>query len=363
VTRLAIFVLVLGGAACARGIDQTKVEGVYRAGQGMKSATDVGVTRLAAGAVLVLATTSVAGAQEPLAITSPASGSIVAPGKTLTVNVTSPAGQSFTVVFIAGEGFIGLTRHTTSPLPAQFTIDVPADARLGTYALAALGTTPADTQVAVRIEIDVERPDLPARLTARVPQVVFDRQGQQSAIALLATFADGSVLDATASSRVTYASSNPSVATVDDNGFLRGVGSGVAEITATYTLAAGSRRALVRIIVPAPPYRLSPSSLEFGEQPVGTSSSKDMTLTNTSGDPMNIAGVVAVGDYTASSNCVSPSPLDADAACTVTVTFTPTAAGPRQGALQITELDETFGFRLTGIGTGGLHTVLPRVAR
>ena len=292
-------------------------------------------------------------AQEPLAITSPAAGSIVAPGKTLTVNVTSPAGQSFTVVFIAGEGFIGLTRHTTSPLPAQFTIDVPADARLGTYALAALGTTPADTEVAVRIEIDVERPDLPASLTARVPQVVFDRQGQQSAIALLATFADGSVLDATASSRVTYASSNPSVATVDDNGFLRGVGSGVAEITATYTLAAESRRALVRIIVPAPPYGLSPSSLDFGEQPVGTSSSKDMTLTNTSGDPMNIAGVVTVGDYTASSNCVSASPLDADATCTVTVTFTPTAAGPRQGALQITELDETFGFRLTGIGTGG----------
>jgi hypothetical protein len=72
--------------------------------------------------------------------------------------------------------------------------------------------------------------------------------------------------------------------------------------------------------------------------------------TNTSGDPMSIAGVVAVGDYTASSKCVSASPLDPDATCTVTVTFTPTAAGPRQGALQITELDETFRFRLTGTG-------------
>jgi hypothetical protein len=307
---------------------------------------------LAAGAILVLTTTSVATAQQPLAITSPASGSIVAPGETLTVSVTSPTGQSFTVVFIAGEGFIGF-RPTTSPLPAQFTIEVPADARLGTYALAAFGTTPADTEVAVRITIYVERPDLPARLTARVPQVVLDRQGQQSAIDLLATFADGRVLDATASSRVTYTSSNPSVATADDNGFMRGAGSGVAEITATYTLAGESRRALVRIIVPAPPYRLSPSSLDFGEQPVGTSSSQDMTLTNTSGDPMSIAGVVAVGDYRASSKCVLAPPLNADATCTVTVTFTPTAAGPRQGELQITELDETFVFRLTGVGTGG----------
>ena len=78
-----------------------------------------------------------------------------------------------------------------------------------------------------------------------------------------------------------------------------------------------------------------------------------MTLTNTSGDPMTVAGVVAVGDYTASSHCVLASPLDADATCTVTVTFTPTEAGSRQGALQIIELAETFGFRLTGMGPGG----------
>jgi hypothetical protein len=93
------------------------------------------------------------------------------------------------LVSIAGEKFIGF-RHTTSPLPAQFTIDVPADAGLGTYALAALGTTPADIEVEVRIRIDVERPDLPASLTARVPQGVFDRQGQQSAIDLLASRTD-----------------------------------------------------------------------------------------------------------------------------------------------------------------------------
>jgi uncharacterized protein YjdB len=219
--------------------------------------------------------------------------------------------------------------------------------------LTALGTTPADTEVRGTIEIDVERPDLPASLAARVPQVVFDRQGQISEIDLLATFGDGRVLDATASARVTYASSNPSVATVDDNGFLRGIGSGVAEVTATYTLATESRRTPIRIIVPSPPYTLSPSSLDFGEHRVGTSSSQDMTLTNTTGDPMSIAGVVAVGDYTASRTCVSASPLDPKATCTVTVTFTPTADGPRAGTLQITELDETFDFRLTGIGTSG----------
>jgi len=44
-SRLVALVLLLSAAsACGRGIDQTKFEAVYRAGQGMKSATDVGVT-------------------------------------------------------------------------------------------------------------------------------------------------------------------------------------------------------------------------------------------------------------------------------------------------------------------------------
>jgi hypothetical protein len=42
---VVVLVLLLSAAsACGRGIDQAKFESVYRAGQGMKSATDVGVT-------------------------------------------------------------------------------------------------------------------------------------------------------------------------------------------------------------------------------------------------------------------------------------------------------------------------------
>jgi hypothetical protein len=41
-TGLVVLLIALGG--CGRGIDQAKFDGVYRAGQGMKSATDVGVS-------------------------------------------------------------------------------------------------------------------------------------------------------------------------------------------------------------------------------------------------------------------------------------------------------------------------------
>lgn len=43
-TKSIFVVALLALSGCARGIDQQKFEGVYRSGQGMKSATDVGVT-------------------------------------------------------------------------------------------------------------------------------------------------------------------------------------------------------------------------------------------------------------------------------------------------------------------------------
>jgi hypothetical protein len=43
-SAFVLLVALLNSSGCGRGINQAKFEGVYRAGQGMKSATDVGVT-------------------------------------------------------------------------------------------------------------------------------------------------------------------------------------------------------------------------------------------------------------------------------------------------------------------------------
>jgi Abnormal spindle-like microcephaly-assoc'd, ASPM-SPD-2-Hydin len=81
---------------------------------------------------------------------------------------------------------------------------------------------------------------------------------------------------------------------------------------------------------------LSPASLTFGGQAVGTSSaSQTVTLSNTGGAPLSISGIVVNGDFSQVNSCGAT--LAAGASCPITVTFTPTVAGTRQGTLTITD--------------------------
>ena len=83
---------------------------------------------------------------------------------------------------------------------------------------------------------------------------------------------------------------------------------------------------------------VSPASLDFGDQPVGTTSApKRVTLTNTGNLDVTISNITASGDFARSNSCpISPSTLAKGASCTIDVTFTPTATGNRTGALTIT---------------------------
>lgn len=89
----------------------------------------------------------------------------------------------------------------------------------------------------------------------------------------------------------------------------------------------------------APAVGLSPSSLVFGGQLEGTTSgAKAVTLTNTGNSPLMINSIVASGDFHQENNCPqNPATLGAGAACTIHVTFSPAHAGPRMGALTITD--------------------------
>jgi hypothetical protein len=89
---------------------------------------------------------------------------------------------------------------------------------------------------------------------------------------------------------------------------------------------------------------LAPSSLSFGVQLVGTASGvQTETLTNTGTSVLVINGVATSGtnaaDFRLSSGCGST--LAAGAACTISVTFTPSQLGPRSASITIT--DNTVG--------------------
>ncbi len=100
-----------------------------------------------------------------------------------------------------------------------------------------------------------------------------------------------------------------------------------------------------------PAASVSPASLSFAPQNVGTTSAGGtVTLMNPGGAALSIASVTASEDFAATDTCV-PS-LAAGAQCTITVTFAPTAAGTRTGVLTITDsaLPSPQTVSLTGTG-------------
>jgi hypothetical protein len=84
-----------------------------------------------------------------------------------------------------------------------------------------------------------------------------------------------------------------------------------------------------------PAVSLSPTSLSFGNQLVGTTAApQTVTLSNTGGGPLEITSIIASGDFAQSNNCGGS--VAAEASCTINVTFTPTATGARTGTVSIT---------------------------
>ena len=97
---------------------------------------------------------------------------------------------------------------------------------------------------------------------------------------------------------------------------------------------------------------VTPTSLVFSSRPLGTSSgSQAVTLSSIGDTPLSLTALQATGDFAQTSNC--PATLSPGSACTVTVTFTPTAPGTRTGSLTITDNahDSPQSIRLTGIGS------------
>jgi Beta-propeller repeat/Abnormal spindle-like microcephaly-assoc'd, ASPM-SPD-2-Hydin len=86
----------------------------------------------------------------------------------------------------------------------------------------------------------------------------------------------------------------------------------------------------------APIATLSPTSLTFAAQQVGTSGvAQSVSLTNSGTAGLTISGIVVTGNYSQINNC--PSSLAAGSACAINLTFAPTAAGTHTGTLTISD--------------------------
>lgn len=140
---------------------------------------------------------------------------------------------------------------------------------------------------------------------------------------------------------------------------------GTCTINVTFTpTQAGARSAMLSVASNAatqsaslsgagtgPLVQLNPTSLNFGNQIINTASSpQTVTLTNVGNASLNIAAITGSGDFADQHNC--PAALGPNSSCTISVTFTPTAAGTRTGSVTVD--DDAQGspqsFALTGTG-------------
>ncbi len=88
-----------------------------------------------------------------------------------------------------------------------------------------------------------------------------------------------------------------------------------------------------------PVVTLNPTSLNFGSVTVGqTSPPQAVTLQNTGSDDLSIASIVPSGDFAQTNNCpIASNTLAPSVSCTITVTFTPTKKGVRNGLITVTD--------------------------
>jgi len=100
---------------------------------------------------------------------------------------------------------------------------------------------------------------------------------------------------------------------------------------------------------------VSPTSLTFGDQKVGTvSAAQTVTVSNTGTSTLDISSIAVSADFVETNTCgATLNILNVGQSCTVSISFQPTATGARAGALSITDnaSGSPQGVALSGNGT------------
>ena len=113
----------------------------------------------------------------------------------------------------------------------------------------------------------------------------------------------------------------------------------------------------------APTVSLSPTTLTYASQLIGTpSSAQPVTLTNTGTAPLTISSIAVgganTGDFSQTNTCPNPpATLAVNATCTISVTFKPTAAGSRTASVQVTDNAPNSPQAIALTGTGSTSTI------
>ena len=105
-----------------------------------------------------------------------------------------------------------------------------------------------------------------------------------------------------------------------------------------------------------PQASLSATSLAFGNQKTGTTSTaKTVKVTNTGTTPLNLSNLTITGNFaiaTSGTTCAKNGTVQASSSCQINVTFTPTSKGSKTGTLAISDNAQNSPQNVSLSGTG-----------
>ena len=136
-------------------------------------------------------------------------------------------------------------------------------------------------------------------------------------------------------------------------------GNDVGTMTITDNAFTGTQTVALSGTGTAPIGAIAPAALSFQPQAIGTTSGPQLVfLSNTGTGALTFAGsgIATSGDFGEINNCGAA--LAPQTSCTITVTYTPTVAGPETGSLTVTSNALTQSVALSGTGA----TTAPLVA-
>jgi large repetitive protein len=196
-----------------------------------------GIAVLAAGIIAVPSS-----AQESLVRILSPSGAVVRPGQTITIAVAADASVEKLVLIgqrplkpgqVVTGGAPGIiARGQGESRPIQFQVRIPADTHPGTYHVTAMGRVAGGAVESEAVTIDVEKSEEPVRIWAEPALIQFERVGDAIPLRVLGAFADNSSEELTRSSKTSFTSADPRVATVNASGIVTAVAPGKTTIQA-----------------------------------------------------------------------------------------------------------------------------------
>ena len=257
---------------------------------------------------------------QTLQITSPADGSTVNPGQSLTVAVS--ASGTFQQVAVIGGDPIGFSQMLSAP-PYQFTIQIPTTIQPGLYLLTAAGFPSLGQLVSSDpITLDVERPDAPVSITVTPSIFDFFTIGQQGFVDVVGTFADGTKTDLTNSTLTSYSSYG--TVTTGAAGVVTAANYGGDSVQLTY----GSLTASIPVTVEYPfntvPYQkvlYAGQTQQFSVQTAGLTTSAAIWSISP-----NVGSISNTGLYTAPSSITSQQTVTVTAVNVADSTLTSSSA-------------------------------------